>query len=149
MKGILGGIATLAFAAAAASGPVDGMPEGKWWKNPRVAAALRLTDPQVDQIEKIFLRVRPQLIDLRGDLEKKRLTQNSLIEGPNVKTDEAAKAIDATEQARSRLEKARAMMFLEIRQVLSPEQRQKLLERREEMRERRQDRLRRLRPGGA
>jgi Spy/CpxP family protein refolding chaperone len=136
-------------AMTAAGGPLDGMLDGKWWKNPQVARALVLSDAQVDQIEKIFLRVRPQLIDLRADLEKKRLTQNSLMENPSVKTEEASTAIDETERARSRLEKARAMMFLEIRQVLTPAQREKLIERREEIRERRQDRLRRPRPGGA
>ena len=143
MKRFLAIPALLIAAALAAAGPVEGMPDGKWWKNPRAVRLLRLTDAQVDQIERIFLRVRPQLIDLRADLEKKRLVQNSLLERPAVKTEEAAKSIDETEIARSRLEKARAMMFLEIRQVLTPEQRAMLLERRE----RRQDRLRRFRPG--
>ena len=129
-------------AAFAIAGPPGGMPDGKWWKNPRAIRMLQLSDSQIDQIEKIFLRMRPQLIDLRADLEKKRLSQNSLMEQPSVKTDDASRAIDETEKARSRLEKARAMMFLEIRQVLTPDQREKLLERREEMRERRQDRLR-------
>jgi len=103
--------------------------------------------PQIDHIETVFLRVRPQLIDLRADLEKKRLVQNSVMERPDVKTDEAARAIDETEKARSRLEKARALMFLEIRQVLTPEQRDAMMERREELRERRVDRLRRPRAG--
>jgi Spy/CpxP family protein refolding chaperone len=136
----------LLVAAFVAGGPLDGMPEGKWWKSPRAIRMLRLSDAQIDQIEKIFLRVRPQLIDLRADLEKKRLTQNSLMEQPSVKTDEASRAIDETEKARSKLEKARAMMFLEIRRVLTPDQREKILEKREEIRERRQDRPRRLRP---
>jgi Spy/CpxP family protein refolding chaperone len=150
MKRWIACLSVLVFAAVAAGGPLDGMPDGKWWKNPQVARTLALTDAQVDRIEKIFLRVRPELIDLRADLEKKRLTQNSLMEEPSVQTDEAGKAIDETERARSRLEKARAMMFLEIRQVLTPVQREKLLERREEMRERRQNRLRGAqRPGGA
>ena len=139
----------LVFSAAfAAAGPIDGVPDGKWWKNPRAVRLLRLTDAQVDQIERIFLRVRPQLIDLRADLEKKRLVQNSLMESADVKTDEAARAIDETEKARSRLEKARALMFLEIREVLTPEQRARMMEKREELRERRMDRLRRGRPGG-
>ena len=140
-------LSVLLFAAVAAgAGPVDGMPDGKWWKNPRAVRMLRLTDAQVDEIEKIFLRVRPRLIDLRADLEKKRLVQDSLMERPDVKTEDAAKSIDETEAARSRLEKARAMMFLEIRRVLTPEQRAAILERREAFRERRQDRARRLRP---
>ena len=147
MKRILASFVLVSSAALAAAGPIDGVPDGKWWKNPRAARLLRLTDAQVDQIERIFLRVRPQLIDLRADLEKKRLVQNSLMESADVKTDEAARAIDETEKARSRLEKARALMFLEIREVLTPEQRARMMERREELRERRMDRLRRGRPG--
>ncbi|MGH9442647.1 MAG: Spy/CpxP family protein refolding chaperone [Thermoanaerobaculia bacterium] len=135
-----------AYVSAAA---LDGMPDGKWWKNPRAVRTLGLTASQVDEIETIFLHVRPQLIDLRADLEKKKLVQDSLMERPDVKTEEAGKAIDETERARSRLEKERAMMFLQIRQVLTPEQRQKILERREDLRERRLDRPRRLRPGAA
>jgi Spy/CpxP family protein refolding chaperone len=149
MKRFVACSAVLLFAAIAAAGPLDGMPDGKWWKSPRAVRFLQLSDAQVDRIEKIFLRVRPVLIDLRADLEKKRLTQNSLMEQPSVKTDEASRAIDETERARSSLEKARAMMFLEIRQVLTPDQRERVLEQREEMRERRLDRPRRLRPGGA
>jgi Spy/CpxP family protein refolding chaperone len=137
----------LVAAAVAGAGPAGGVPDGKWWKNPRAVRMLGLTDAQVDQIEKIFLRVRPQLIDLRADLEKKKLVQDSLMERPDVKTDEAAKAIDETEKARSRLEKSRAMMFLEIRQILTPEQRAAIMERREAIRERLQDRPRRFRPG--
>ena len=143
MKRWISCLASLLFAAMAAAGPLDGMPDGKWWKSPQVARMLKLSDSQVDQIEKVFLRVRPQLIDLRADLEKKRLVQNSLMEEPSVRTEDASKAIDETERARSRLEKARAMMYLEIRQVLTPDQREKLLEKRQEMRERRQNRLRR------
>jgi len=138
----------LFVAAFGAAAPSDGMPEGKWWKNPRAVRELQLTGAQVDQIERIFLRIRPELIDLRADLEKKRLMQNSLMDRPTVNNEEAGRLIDETERARSKLEKARAMMFLEIRQVLTPEQREKILERREDMRERRQGRLRRLRPGG-
>ncbi len=139
--------AAISLAAVCAAGPLDGMPDGKWWKYPRVVRQLELTDAQVDQIERIFLRMRPQLIDLRADLEKKRLLQESAMEQPSVRTDDAAKLIDQTEEARSRLEKARARMFLEIRQVLTPEQCEKILERRSEIRERRQERLRRFRDG--
>jgi Spy/CpxP family protein refolding chaperone len=123
--------------------PLDGVPDGKWWKNPRVARELNLSAAQVDEIEKIFLRNRPILIDLRADLEKKRLYKDSLLEEENVDTAEAAKKIEEVEEARSKLEKARAMMFLEIRKVLTPEQREKAFELRSQMRERQQQRFRR------
>ena len=108
--------------------------EGKWWKNPRVVRELELTPVQVDRIEKIFLRVRPELIDLRADLEKKRLRQESAMDDPKIDGREAERRIDEVEDARTRLAKARAAMFLEIRDVLTPDQRQKILDRRERRR---------------
>ena len=122
--------AATAWAAAPAGGG------GKWWKNTRVVRELDLSDVQVDRIEAIFLRVRPALIDLRADLEKKRLLQESAMDRPTVDSAEAERRIDEVEQARSKLEKARAMMFLEIRQVLTPEQRRKARSLLEERRER-------------
>jgi len=136
VKRLLAAIALLGCGAAAPGAPPLSQ-DGKWWKNTRVVRELALTGPQVDRIEKIFLRVRPALIDLRGDLEKKRLLQDAAMEQPNVDTAEASRRIDDVEQARSRLEKARAMMFLEIREVLTPEQRQKARGLIEERRERR------------
>lgn len=126
MKRIAAALIVAVIAAAASAAPPAPL-EGKWWKNPRVARELGLTAAQVDRIEQIFLRVRPQLIDLRADLEKKRLQQESAMEDPKADGREAESRIDAVEDARSRLAKARAAMFLEIRDVLTPDQRQKIL----------------------
>jgi len=139
MKRLLVAISVL-WCTAAWSAPV-GMPEGKWWKNSRVVRELALTEAQVDRIEKVFLRVRPTLIDLRADLEKKRLLQESVMDRPNVDTQEAARHIDDVEQARSKLEKTRATMFLEIRQILTPEQWQKARDFQDRARERRRQRF--------
>jgi len=129
--------AVLILAAVSAAGASAAPPlpfDGKWWKNPRVARELELTPAQVDRIEKIFLRVRPELIDLRADLEKKRLRQESAMDDPTIEGREAERRIDEVEDARTKLAKARAAMFLEIRDVLTPEQRRKILDRRERRR---------------
>ena len=136
VKRLIAVIVLLGWGAAARGAPPFS-PDGKWWKNTRVVRELALTGPQIDRIERIFLRVRPALIDLRADLEKKRLLQDAAMEQPNVDTAEASRRIDDVEQARSKLEKARAMMFLAIREVLTPEQRQKARGLIEERRERR------------
>lgn len=134
MKRLVAAVVLLCAAAAWALPPAG--EGGKWWKNTRVARELDLSEAQVDRIEAIFLRVRPALIDLRADLEKKRLLQESAMDRPTVDSAEAERRIDEVEQARSKLEKARAMMFLEIRQVLTPDQRRKARELLEERRER-------------
>jgi Spy/CpxP family protein refolding chaperone len=64
------------------------------------------------------------------------------MEQPAVDSSEAERRIDDVEQARAKLEKARAMMFLEIRQVLTPEQRSRARELLARRRERRGARLR-------
>ena len=134
MNRIFAALVLAAVAAARASAAPPLPFDGKWWKNPRVVRELALTSAQVDRIEKIFLRVRPELIDLRADFEKKRLEQESAMDDPKIDGRDAERRIDAVEDARAKLAKARAAMFLEIRDVLTPEQRQKILDRRERRR---------------
>ncbi|HET9794933.1 MAG TPA: Spy/CpxP family protein refolding chaperone [Thermoanaerobaculia bacterium] len=132
-------VLVLLTAARAWGAPLD----GKWWKNPRIVRELSLTEPQVDRIEAIFRQARPELIDLRADLEKKRLLQESAMEKPEVDPKEAERRIDDVEQARTRLAKARMAMLLEIRGVLTPGQRDRA---RELFQERREGRTLRPRP---
>jgi Spy/CpxP family protein refolding chaperone len=130
-----------ALVSAAPGLPSGGWIEGKWWKNPRAVRDLGLTAAQSDRIEEVFLRVRPALIDLRADMEKKRLVRDSILERPTVDPKEAARAIDALGEARSRLDKARALMLLEIRQILTSDQREKIAVSNERLRERRRPRM--------
>ena len=131
----------LLIAASAFALPGDGMPDGKWWKNPRIAERIQLSETQVNSLEKIFRRTRPVLIDLRADLEKKRLELQSTMDEKNVDSAEASRRIDDVERARTALAKARAMMFVEFRGVLTPEQWDRLRALARDFRERRQERL--------
>jgi len=118
------------------------VPDGKWWKRPRVASAIGLTEEQSKEIEKIFLKSRPQLIDLKADLEKKQVDLQSAVEDHASDRREIEKKIDAVEEARKQLQKARALMILDIRQVLKPEQWDRLLQMQQAARERRRQMLR-------
>lgn len=148
MKKLIFGILLLASGSLWAL-PGGGPPDGKWWKRPRISREVGLSPEQVDRLEKIFLRTRPTLIDLRADLEKKQTVLQSLLENPRVDSEEASRRIDEVEKARAQLAKKRAMMLLEFRQVLTPDQWQKLRDLRDVLRERRQERLRRPRAGDA
>ena len=63
LRSAAAGAALLLIAATASA---QAAAEGKWWKRPRIASELQLSADQVDQLEKIFARVKPKLIDLRG-----------------------------------------------------------------------------------
>ncbi len=146
-------LSALLLAAALPLAAQPQVPDGKWWKRPRIASQIGLTSEQSDQIEKIFVRSRPRLIDLKAELEKKQLDLQVAMDDRNVERREVEKKIDAVENARKDLQKARALMILDIKQVLKPEQWERLMQMQQEMRERQrekrqQSRLERRPPGG-
>jgi Spy/CpxP family protein refolding chaperone len=131
------------FAAAAALGAQD--LDGKWWKNTQLAEEIGLTSDQADRIEKAFARSRPLLIDLRADLEKKQFALQQAMEDRNAERRDLEKKIEAVENARAELQKTRSGMLLDIRQVLKPEQWQKLVQKRQDLRARIQQQRREMR----
>lgn len=127
--------ATLAgFALPAVS---QGFPDGKWWKRPRLMAEINLSSEQSREIEKIFVHSRTRLIDLKADLEKKQLALQSSMEDRAADRRTVEKEIEQVENARAELQKARAVMVLDIKQVLKPDQWEHLLQMQQEMKERR------------
>ena len=140
----LAALALLLFCTAgvlAAQSPV----EGKWWKRPRIARALDLSADQVGELEKIFARSKPKLIDLRADFEKKQFDYDQAMQSDAVDRKVLEEKIESREQARAALQKELAMMELDMKKVLSPAQREKLVEMREKARVFVQERRRRMR----
>jgi periplasmic protein CpxP/Spy len=112
------------------------MHKGKFWKKSDVREALHLTDEEVRSFDRIFARDRTKLKDLKDEVEKRRDDLDALL----VSDEDDRKVLDQVdllEEARARLGKARAMMVLEMRKVLTAEQRAKLAAMRTEQRKRR------------
>jgi len=131
-RGLLAGLLLVAGAMSLPAQDLD----GKWWKNTQLAEEIGLTSEQSNQIEKVFVRTRPTLIDLRADLEKKQFFLQQAMEDRSAPRGELENKMEAVENARAELQKARQRMLLDIRQVLKPEQWQKLVQKRQEMRAR-------------
>lgn len=139
-------LAVLWLAAGAARGQ-QALADGKWWKRPRIVQALGLTPTQTSELEKIFAKSRPRLIDLKADLEKKQFAYEQAMGADKVDRQQVEAAIEAREQSRARLQKELALMELDMKQVLTPEQREKAQEMRAQLRQRLQDRRRQMRDG--
>jgi Spy/CpxP family protein refolding chaperone len=142
-----------AFTALAALAPAPAvraaeMPDGKWWKNPRVTAELGVTREQADEIEKIFVRSRSKLIDLKAGLEKRQLDLQVAMDDKTADRGAVEKKIEAVENARAALQKTRALMILDMKQVLKPEQWERLVQKQHEWREQMQERRRMFREDG-
>jgi len=125
----------------------QGLGDGKWWKRPRVVQALGLTAEQSSELEKIFAKSRPKLIDLKADLEKKQFAYEQAMSADKVDRQDVEAKIEAREQARAKLQKELALMELDMKQVLTPEQREKISQFREENRQRMMERRKALRGG--
>lgn len=95
---------------------------GRWWNNPRIVAALKLTDDQRKAMDAILLEHREKLIDLRASLEKAELEMQPLMSADEPNEDAILSQIDKVAQARAELEKANARFLLAIRAKLTPEQ---------------------------
>jgi len=143
VKLLAGALLFVALAPASLAMPPE-LPEGKWWKLPRVAAEINLTDGQAREIENIFSRARPELIDRKAELEKR---QGELQDAMDANADRRAIStrVEAVENARAGLQKARILMVLDMKKVLKPDQWDRLVRMRERLREQRLDRLERFR----
>ena len=102
--------------------------QGKWWKHPKIAKELELTNDQVNRIESIFSSYRPQMIELDSKLKEKEGQLRDTRRNPNSTREEISRLNDEVEGIRGNMRRVRVNMFLQIRDVLTPQQRAKLEE---------------------
>ncbi len=139
MKPVAAALFLASVAAASAALPPPDLPEGKWWKRPRIAAEINLSPEQEKQIESIFTRARPVLIDRKAVLEKAQGELQDALEDTNADRRAIGARIEAVESARAELQKARILMVLDMKQVLRPEQWERLVRLQESFRRERRE----------
>jgi Spy/CpxP family protein refolding chaperone len=139
VRPLAGTLLCAAFLLPSAARAAD-LPEGKWWKHPRVAAEINLTPDQVREMDDIFARARPQLVDAKAEFEKRQGELQDAIDA-NADRREISARIEAVEAARSELQKTRILMVLDMRRTLKPEQWDRLVQMRREIRRERRERF--------
>jgi Spy/CpxP family protein refolding chaperone len=87
-----------------------------------------VSDEQMQRFHEIFQFVRVQLVDLRGEVEKREGDLQQLLNGAHVDTAQAERAVDAVLDARNRLAKVQTMMMVRMRQIVTQEQWLKIAE---------------------
>lgn len=145
MRCVLAWSALLASVLSAfpASSQMLEMPPGKWWKRPAIVEALRITPEQQQRLEEVFSKNRRTFVDLKADVERRTIDLEDLLAARDIEPRKAAAASEALEQARARLGKARTMMVVEMRAILTGDQWATIVDRREEFRSERQAEMRR------
>jgi len=105
-------------------------------QNPELAKKLNLTPDQQDMIKKMALEQRIKMVDQQAAMQKTALKQADLLMADPL--DEAAlmTAVEETSKARTAMAKAQIQNLIEIRKVLTEEQRKQLREMMTQMRQR-------------
>jgi periplasmic protein CpxP/Spy len=101
---------------------------GKWWKHPQIVSQIGLTAEQVSAIESIFDTKKIKMSEYKDKLLEKRKKLQEKISDPNAKRKDIDKQAEEVDKLILKLDKINREMILEIREVLTPEQRIKLQE---------------------
>jgi Spy/CpxP family protein refolding chaperone len=120
-RGLLGAVLLVALAA-----PVRGQSFGfPWWRDPQFQKELTLSPEQSSRIDGIFQATMPSLRHKKEELDQQEAELSRLI-AANADEPAVTRQVDKVEAIRSHLNKARTLLLLHIRQVLTPDQRAKL-----------------------
>jgi Spy/CpxP family protein refolding chaperone len=144
MKKLLMTTVVLALAASLAGANEFDLPPGKWWENPRLVEHIELTEEQQGLIKDVVFTHARRMIDLKADVDKAGLDLADSVDQEVFDTAPVRAAYAVFQTARHKLENERFEMLLEVRQILSYEQWQKI----EEVKQRfKQNRMEQRRPG--
>jgi Spy/CpxP family protein refolding chaperone len=96
----------------------------RWWLDPHFQTELHLTSEQVDRLQQVFEEARPMLhMEMRALEAAENEFDRLVLEA----TDEAViEYVDIVEDARAELNKARTLMLLRMRRVLTSDQHARL-----------------------
>ena len=131
------------LSALPAAGQMLEMPPGKWWKRPAVAGSLGLSAEQQQRLDEVFAKNRRTFVDLKADVDRRTIDLEDLLADRGADPKKVAAASEALEQARGRLGKARTMMVVEMRGILTEEQWTRIVDRRDQWRAEREREMRR------
>jgi Spy/CpxP family protein refolding chaperone len=95
---------------------------GAWWMNTALMQRLGITDDQKSKIERTFENHRQTIVSTTDQLEKEEAVLARLLDADPVDRNAVLTQIDRVTQARSEMERAAAVMTLEMRGSLTRSQ---------------------------
>ena len=101
-----------------------GIPElGRdWWRNSEIAQQINLNDQQKQQLKQIFSSHRPNLVELRTNVEAEEKKLAGLLDQDQPQQEQVLAEVSQLQSARNALEKEFTVMALAFRGVLTPDQ---------------------------
>ena len=126
LKHFIAGISLIVFLALAPLAIGQTMPSGKWWQDPGIVKQLNLTSKEANQIDKLFVKSRRRMIELKNQVEKEQFEYQTLMESQNLDESAVNRQLQKLEKARSKLNSERSSFVVGIRKILGHDRFQKL-----------------------
>lgn len=98
------------------------LPPGKWWRRPDIIQNLNLTPEQQDRLEVIFRTAAPDLIDLKAEVDKANIALRGELDRPQLDRAAIHKIAVRLNEARGKLFDRELGMLVDMRQVLTDPQ---------------------------
>ena len=89
----------------------------------KIFAKLNLTDAQKDQIAKLRTDFQTKMVDLKANLQKDKIALKALRNKDDVTRNEVISSVEAVNKSRDAIALALANHIMDIRDILTPEQR--------------------------
>ncbi len=98
------------------------LPPGKWWRRPEIVNKLQITEQQQDKLDAVFRAAAPDLIDLRGAVEKANIALRGEIDQTQLNRQNILRESARVNEARGKLFSRELAMMVDMRAVLSDTQ---------------------------
>jgi Spy/CpxP family protein refolding chaperone len=96
-------------------------PPSRWWRIPKIADQLNLTEQDKMQLDRVFQDSRRNLRDLRDQVEDNRLSLEDLMGREKLNEQAVYEQLGRLSKSRTALEEASTRYFLEIRKAIGAE----------------------------
>jgi hypothetical protein len=115
------------------------MPPGKWWRRPEVVRILALSPEQQSRLDEVFRSRADVLIDAKAEVDKLQVSLRGELDRTQLRRAEIQKIAERLNAARGTLFAAELMMLVDMRQVLTEGQWEKMRTHLDRMQEQRRE----------
>lgn len=103
-----------------------GMSQAFWWRSSHMAEALRLDEAQIDRLDEIAKFHREKVMAAYDRVSEAKMSYRKVKRSGSSTPDEIRAVWQAKQDAKMEKNAAKLEMFLEMREVLTPDQREEL-----------------------
>lgn len=102
-------------------------PSGRWWRSPQVKKQLKLTNGEIQRLEKAYNQSRRSIIKQKGRVEAEQFELQTMVDNRNADARSIRAQHRKLENARSDLAASKFEFVVEARKIIGYDRFQKLL----------------------